>query len=896
MLGRVTAGFSLLLLLISSDAAAGCSLTPRYSGQFRTTALDVSIDSAGFVWVATGYGVQLLEPRRGSAPAIVDSVAVAGTTSVIRVANDVGYAGSGTRVHVLQREDRSIRIIGSVATGGIVNAIALAGSYLFVATSQGIEHYLVADPAAPIRTSAVLSTSSPNVTSLAVDSSRSVLYAADGDASVEIFSIASAALPQQTGTLATVAGASAVHTPGDGYVVVSDRFGRNTDLFAGITYIARIPFGATALAAWAPQTYFFAGGDRTLRALDVSVPSRIATLFERDLVPSGGSDNVIHAIARSADAVYIAAGDIGLVTLDVPRLVRPWPLVSYSSGATRSVVMGEGRAWFAGGDGEISEQKIVPEGLTLTPTRSWAGGSIVHDLRDSSLLASSGSTATIWTITGEAPAAASTSTFGGLITAAALHESGVVAQLADGTVWQTGTTTRQLPLSGIGGLARAGDAYTFVEARADGTTHVHYYASGDFATPTRTIVVPGAAVNGVATNTTHAAVFTFRGINLIDLSTGHVSVIAGSQVAIPQQLAFAGDDLLAIADRRLFVYDGGTLIREHALPVEATAVDAARSPEGTAVFATSRGTAAMAYRAEIPSPMTPFVNRFYRDAAVASGRLYLLGDDAIGVYSTVTGEAPAHVTSIPAAGIIGIAATDAAFFTLAANGTVTSRSRAGAQLAQMALDEGTEVTPRAIHAAGGAVWVSLTRGCSAGACEGRTVVLDPVTLMVTSAMTGAVEDVVTSGRRAYALVTIPDEIRTIEISQPLHPLIVAAAARPEEATSIAASGGTVYVAGRRIHSYSEATLAAGDERLTPVLPHPSQMVRIAGDCAIVTGRAASPELYTLPDWTPAASAEVPSAARAIALQDGRVLLLTERSIEIWSATPAASPARRRSVR
>ncbi|HYO76282.1 MAG TPA: hypothetical protein VE010_07455, partial [Thermoanaerobaculia bacterium] len=61
MCGRVKA--VLFLLLLYSSLSADCNWTPRRSAQFRTTALDLSIDG-NFVWLATGYGVQLLEGTR----------------------------------------------------------------------------------------------------------------------------------------------------------------------------------------------------------------------------------------------------------------------------------------------------------------------------------------------------------------------------------------------------------------------------------------------------------------------------------------------------------------------------------------------------------------------------------------------------------------------------------------------------------------------------------------------------------------------------------------------------------------------------------------------------------------------------------------------------------------
>ena len=80
MPGRVkVALLSILVLVFSSSTFADCSQwTARTSSQFRTTAYDLSVDG-DFLWLATGYGVQLIQG--GS---IVASIGLSGSTRTVR--------------------------------------------------------------------------------------------------------------------------------------------------------------------------------------------------------------------------------------------------------------------------------------------------------------------------------------------------------------------------------------------------------------------------------------------------------------------------------------------------------------------------------------------------------------------------------------------------------------------------------------------------------------------------------------------------------------------------------------------------------------------------------------------------------------------------------------------
>lgn len=877
---------AVLFLLLSLPLSADCNLAPRFSGQFRTTALDLAVDGA-HVWVATGYGVQLL---RGMTP--LDTISIPGHTRTIAVAaNGMTYAGSGTRIYALARTNDTLAVAGSVAAAGTVHDLAVVGGYLFAATSQGLEHYSLATAATPVRTAATLVTSSKNV--LALAAGRDTLYAADGDATVEMFSIAVPSVPQGTGALEAMPFASAVHVTADGFVFVSDRFGQSTDVFTGTTRVASVPLGANAFAPSSSFAHFAAGPDRTLRAIDFSSLNRVAELYELQLPPTDGTDNVIHAMQRSGNTIYVAAGDIGLVTLDASAIARPYPVVSYGGGATTSVAASANKAWFGSASGKISEQRIDTNGITVVEERSWiaSGPVTVHDERNGGLLTSSGSTATVWALAPATPNAVVNITFPDAVSSAVLGDTSMIALLANGSVY---TVVNNQPVKAnlppMTLLARAGSAVAMTEVRETRTV-LHYWPTGDLATAARTTTIDGTPVGTIALDAARAAAFTFTGINVVDLASGDVRAIARSNLTIPQALAFAGNDLLASDGRRIFVYDDArTLVRELLVPADAVALDTT----GTlAVLATTDGLAAVQSRAQQPQLAAPFSSSFYAKLAAGRDRLYLLDRDSVTLFSTVSGEVPRFIGSIDAAGAIDMAANDDGVFTLGANATVNAYSRAGALMRQASLSEGTDTQPLSIRGAGRALWVSLSTGCTSGGCVQKTVVIDPLTLAVTATLGGSLRDVSVSGTRAYALFDAPNEMRVYDLSDPLHPALVVSAPRPATATSIAAAHNVVHVLGDRLYSFHEATLAASGERFDAVTPDPSQRIRILGDCAIVTGRGEHAERYALPSFAAAAPLPLPSSARAVALQDGRLVVLTAHSLEIWSAHPAPPPSKRR---
>src|SRR5215212_1915810 len=129
---------------------AQCSWTPRLSIPFRTTVLDVSVDGP-YVWLATGYGVQLLQ---NEGTRVTGSIALPGSTRVVRSdGRGNAYAGSGSRLYVLRGGASGISTVRNVDAGATINDVLITGSYLFVATSNGLVHFDVIDPLNPVRLS-----------------------------------------------------------------------------------------------------------------------------------------------------------------------------------------------------------------------------------------------------------------------------------------------------------------------------------------------------------------------------------------------------------------------------------------------------------------------------------------------------------------------------------------------------------------------------------------------------------------------------------------------------------------------------------------------------------------------------------------------------------------------
>ena len=910
MRGRVAVPLlSLFLLLFAAAAFPACNYSPVYSGQYRASVLDLAVDGTN-LWTATSYGVSLYD-RSIDPPALVASIAIPGITRVVRTANGLAYAASGSKITILQRNGASLAIAGQVDAGAAINDLVVLPATIYAATSAGIIQFDLFDPRNAVRSTNTFATSSPNVLSLTL--SGSTLYAADGDNSVELFSVAIPTLPQNVGTLTSLPRSSSVKVAG-GKVFVSD--GQQTDLFAGTTKVATVAFGSSAFAALTSDVVFAAGNDRLIRAVDTSAVGTPVELFESALSPSGGTINRILAMQLAGGRLYAAAGDIGLLTYDVSAFNAPFPVRAYDRGATTSVLSLGTKIYVTPSSGSIIEYLQNATG-SLTQARQWSSQQQhVHDGNlNGFLLSSSGTTATYWSLISTTPTPISSVTFAKPVVAAALIGNTVYAILADKTFASADmsalspvATPVAIDATSPTAIARSGSSLAIADVRDDGTTRVLYYATPDFTRAPRVVTVPGFATSGVALGGSMAAVFTFNGISVIDFAaaTPVANAIPNSTAALAQSLAISGTSLVEATERSLLVWDLRTLklTRELALPSDAVAVSVSQEvQQDVATLATTTGVATVAFKAATKTPTllaATSANNYYREVAATADRIYLFDGRAIDIFTT-SSTAPHFVASVRPNAIVDFAATATALFTLASNGTVSAYSPDGALLAQRSLSQGTDAQWLSIAAGNGAPWVGFAKGCLTGGCEKTTLVLDPGSLVETASLKGAVTSVANAGTRVFALFDLPSDVRVYEAVDALHPSLVTSRATEGTRTpvSIAAASGTVFVLGDRLYAYDAGSLTSTSTQLdawtadsSNALTYVDQRVHAESGCTLVTGRT-----FAVQPIGEAAIATLPAAVKSIAAQGDRLLLLTDYSLEIWSkSTTAPKPPRRRAAR
>jgi len=917
MLGRAAAVLLLLSIAVTNRVFGQCNYRPVNSFQFRSSFLDVTADQLD-VLAANGYGLALYAVGTGAPPALTASLPLPGTTRVVRQHNGNAYAGSGSGIFLILKSrlpveapSTGISVGGSADAGATVNDLLPLGSRLYAATSSGLQQYDIGNPT-PARTPVTFATSGTVITSLAVD--RDTLYVADSDSSVEVFSIADPANPQKIGTVSSLPRVTSVRIDRN-RLYASDGVQTDVFLLSGqtATNITTLPFGINAFATISGDIVAVAGNDRRLHVYDFSLIAAPVELFATDFLPSGGTINRVAAIASTPGKLYVAAGDVGLAVYDVSSFRSPYPLRSYPTGATSSVVSTSDKIYAAGANGGLSEFNQASSG-EVTKLRQWDDRlDVVHDTDGGFLLTSTGSTLTYWTLASTSPAVISTASFAAPIQSAIIAGTTAYAILDNQTLWSIDlsqatatpravTTTAQHPTL----IARSGSSIVIADARDDGSTVILNY-SGSL----QQLLPRSATIAGVATALAHAgslaAVFTFRGISVADLASGTVTTMAQSNNAVATSLALDATSVLAITSSSLVVWDArtGALVRTVPLPGAPARVDVAESANGFAAVATADGITSVAYKTQSQLPtMLPLANgnAYYREVLAAKNRLYLFDGRGVDVFETAAGFTPHYLTRIAPAGVLDVAATERGAFALTNNGTVLAYAPDGTLVTQRNVIEGlADTSVNSIAAIAGAPWVSVSQQCRTGNCQKNTFVLDPQTLLLTSTMGGGITDAVSSGSRAYAITTLPTDVRVIDVADPLHPapLVSRATEGTNAPVSVAYSSPTVYVLGEKLYAYAESNLLKTGEQPVPFDPltYIDQRVVISGDCAVVAGRSAMPELYSVATgWTPNAGIAVPAPVRSVTSSGNNLYLLTDDSLEIWSTGSAPPAPRRRAVR
>jgi len=911
-----------LLVLQAVPSAAQCNFPPVYSEQFRSTALDLAIDGND-LWVATSYGLTLYD-RSVDPPAGIASIALPGPTNRVRARGGIAYAGSGDSVFVVRRSGRYLARTGSLGLGATIYDLllheALNGAFLYAGTSAGLKQIdlFVAD-------SPVLARSLVTSSGVAFSLARigTTLYAADGDNTVEVFSIDIPSLPQRLGGLETLPRASLLSTDGL-RLFVSD--GLRTETFAGapLAFKGRSDTIAVSSLHPLPAGSAFVGGlDRTLRAVDLSSPSNPAILFESSVPISAGTVNRVTALAGTQNRLYVAAGDAGLLTFDTTSFTIPSAVRTSLVTASASLLSRGTSVIVAGLEGGLEEYALTSGGF-LTRQRDWDSGreSAVWDVNVERLLATSGSSFTIWDLAVTPPRAVTSGTFSAAIRQAILGSDAVYAVLSDRTLWRGNAGSGAVEKVSIQGspsfIVRSRSAIALADITDAGTTTIRYFQDGDVTAAPKVVTLEGAASRGIAISPNGiVAAATFRGIHVVDFSGATPSVRIAQRTDASSILALRVNrsEVIILTSEVFETISLQSLqtTRRVRLPGENLALHYdSESDNGIAVVGGTAGitTVLLSSASRAPELVPAFQsNAFYRTITGSDQVVALFDGRQIATMPLRQDGFPDPGSRMTGAAAVGVAVAGSTVFGLSSSGRLTAYDARGTTLSDYQIEEGSDAVFLGINTVGGAVWVSLSRGCLAGQCELKTIVLDPrgPSLVPTATLSGSFVDGVVTGTRAYVLAVLPPdaiEIRTIDLTDPFHPVIVASRAAEGKPVSIAHSPlrQTLYTLGDRVYGYDESSLSRAAELLDSYVPEPTgrvtyndQRLRILDDCALIIGRTFSPQLFTITSASSWSSVSTPPAAaafRSIFTRSGFFYLLSDYSFEIWSSVPRIVPRRR----
>lgn len=889
------------------DLSAQCSFQPVYKGQYRFSALDVALDGND-LWLATSYGVALYD-RSVDPPVPVTSLALPGTTTRVRpTGGPITYAASGTSVYVLQKSRKSIVSLRSLDVGGSISDLLYQPPYLYVAATNGVTQVDLLQPDNPV-VAKRLPTSTGKALGLAILGNS--LYAADGDSSVEVYTIQIPSFPQNIGSFPSLPRSSSVRTIGSN-LIVSD--GQQTQIFTGtgtaMTRLSSIAAGASSLAPISGDRAYIAGNDRTLRAVDLRNPASLVMLFETSFAPTSGSVNRFGALVSAPGHLYGAAGDAGLLTFDTSLFGTPDQLRSYQTSPSRSIFSFGDTVFVSAVAGGIQRFAQDSSG-NLFDAGSWdaARVSTIQDGVAGRLLTSSGNELRLWDVTPSTPVTLSTVTFRGGVVGAILLGNVAYAILGDQTLWRsdlsqpTGTSPTQVPLAGsLTGIARSGISVAVVSVNADGNSTLYAFPTGDLTSSPLTAQVEGAATSGVATNGSVAAVSTFKGLTVFDYAGGKATrVLPGSNLGPARDLFVLGNNLFVLGSSSLQIWDlGSSVLRQTlSLPEDGVAI---HGTGGSVDIATEAGVTTVLYDSPSRSPRllpAPTFNNYYKKVFVSGNQLYLFDGRSVERHLLSGSNAPAFIERLPLIGsVVDVAAVGTTIFVLDGLGKVSGFTLGGGNVGDYQMAEGDDAVPLDLHSAAGALYLSLSRGCSSGNCEKKTLVLDPRNgIALASTLTGSLLDITVVANRAYAIFDTPSEVRVLNTTDPFHPVTLAARVSEGSPVSVAysATKATVYTIGSRIFAYTEASLAPAGQVLEAFVLDPSgrlsyldQQLHVDGDCAAVTGRTFSPSQFTISapaTWVPLPSAPTAAAAKSSDLQNGLLYVLTDYSVEIWSRSP-----------
>jgi len=905
----------ILSLLLPLSTHSACDQTQRYSSQYRSTYTDLAVEGND-LWATTIYGVELLD-RSAGAPRILGSLALRGATSTLASTPTLAYVGSGNEIIVVRRS-LPLQIIRTVNVGASVNDLLYLPPYLYAATQRGVVQLDLFAPESPA-VARTLNTTSGTANSLArLDST---LYAADGDSSVEAYSIAVPSLPQKVGVFTSLPRSTGVSVAG-GRVFVSD--GQQTEIFVGsgaqMTRSALLSgVGGTSVFPAADSIHWLSGSDRRLRAIDLADVSNPIVVYEAATPATAGSVNRVGTVTGASGLLYVAAGDGGLRTINASELRRPFPIRSIPTGPLRTIAT-TGNAIFASlEEGGILRGRLENGSFTPGVTFDLQTRQTIADVKGDRLLSYAGSSITLWNVAADA-AVASRAVLSSPVISAILVGTDAYAVLSDRSLHKvnlsaaTGTSSSVTP-AGTRPLfiANEGARIATAEVSEEGRTTLRLYSAA--LAVEREAVIDGAATGGIAVSSGGLiASSTFRGVTIFDGVTGDVKVLEASSGVLARDLRFRGEDLYVVTREAMIVWNTreNRRIANVALPPDASSIDVIAS-SGIAAIATTAGIVLVdsTRLSALPSELSAIASeRFYTKQALSGSTLYLLDGRRIDVFRATSTSLSVMATIFSADAIVDLTATEGKLVILSSSGKLASYEGASATPSrEVTISEGDDVVFNSLHSAGRAIYLSLSKGCLSGSCEKKTLVFDVASLTQTATMTGAILDLSLEGTTGFAVVDLPSELRILNLTDPLRPSIVRSRSNVDSSefggiVSLTRSRiGTLVGAGRKLYLFSEESFAKTGELLETYVADPSgritildQRVRVLGDCLVLIGRAHEPLLFTVSSTgmlTAAGTFRAAAAVKKVDLSPSTFHFLTDYSIDVWSSlsTPPATRQR-----
>jgi hypothetical protein len=905
-----------LIILLLTSAAPADDLHPGYSHDFRRPAIDLALID-GNLWVTDGYGVTLYTPAIPPRP--IGRIALPGTTSSVTGSGSTAWIRSGRDLVSASWNGHSIVVHRTIPFDQPIEHMTVSNGYLYLATSTGIVQI---DPDLP-DSRRTLTTSTGFAVHLFSD--QKTLWAADGDRTIEVYSIEHPSLPQQIDTIETqIIGATRVYVSGD-LLFVSN--GRQTEVLTGprppSQSIGFVPFGAATFDLAAGGIGFMAGQDTTVRALDFRFSGGPpAILFEERIPPSTGPSNRISAIAAEPGRVFVAAGDAGLHAYDTSGFTAPFQVVKTPLPEAAAIATVSESLVVASSSADFPRVYRTETSGALTEQSRWENhaGARVRDASADRVLLTTGSSVRI--INPSSGTLLREQSMGATVVSAVLTPNEVWAVLSNRTLRRLDLDDPQsTPVT----VTIDGAEPNFIERNAERTklaagsirddgettkTTIHLFEPSN-PSAARSMTVTGAATSGAAITSGAVAIATFRGLSVLRVEEGNEIVSPLGEGIVPVDLTAVGNEIIVVGSsgiQRRRAADGA-LTEE--IPIHSDGLAVTSTPSGSRVLI---GASDATYVLDIETPSrlpvsmaAPMSSRYFTEMVVSNGVLHLLEHDLVVSVPIVSGALSNLMRStLIEGGAVGIAAVDGGFCALDTRGVIRCFDAAARPIAATTIPAPDDASFLRIHGLGDTVWVSLLKGCpDEEGCRKRTVVarLTGGALPVIAEIEGEVVDLDGSGDRVAVVTELPRELRVYSLAGGAPSLL---AGRPIDhetaAVSLDPSRQSIYLLGMRLFVFDSVSLDLTAELLDPFTPSVGMSLRnqnllVDGSRALITGRREMPMLLEIvgPNlWIERGTILLPSVARRAAAWDDFVIILTSHSIEILG--PGDAPSRRRAVR